>query len=172
MTCLNPTGNCDTIPICFPSKLTKQVPKILVYLRSPAPFDSAVPASAHPPHFECTPLLLRSTGSWRHNIILSIARTILMLSECKLSTDNYVDYQNAYYTNWLITKLLTMKIALICLLTACKRRKFKLSGDCSQVRALDNGITCCYWSASLRNRLCALKKYTGGWFDKDIVLPV
>ena len=50
-----------------------------------------------------------------------------------------------------------MKIAPICLLTACKRRKLKLFGDSSQVRAIDNGITCCYWSASLSNRLSALK---------------
>ena len=49
-----------------------------------------------------------------------------------------------------------MKIASICLLTAYKRRKFKLFGDSSQVRPIDNGITCCYWSASLRNRLRAL----------------
>ena len=41
-----------------------------------------------------------------------------------------------------------MKIAPICLLTACKRRKFKLFGNSSQVRAIDNGITCCYWSAT------------------------
>ena len=52
-----------------------------------------------------------------------------------------------------------MKIAPICLLTACKRRKFKLFGDSSQVRAIDNGITCCYWSASLNNRLRALKAH-------------
>ena len=50
-----------------------------------------------------------------------------------------------------------MKITPICLLTVCKRRKFKLFGDSSQVRAIDNGITCCYWSASLSNRLLALK---------------
>ena len=53
-----------------------------------------------------------------------------------------------------------MKIAPICLLTACKRRKFKLFGDSSQVRAIDNGITCCYWSASLSNRLRALKAHS------------
>ena len=53
-----------------------------------------------------------------------------------------------------------MKIAPICLLTACKRRKFKLFGDSSQVRAIDNGITCCYWSASLSNRLHALKAHS------------
>ena len=51
-----------------------------------------------------------------------------------------------------------MKIAPTCLLTACKRRKFKLFGDSSQVRAIDSGITCCYWSASLSNRLRALLK--------------
>ena len=56
-----------------------------------------------------------------------------------------------------------MKIAPICLLTACKRRKFKLFGDSSQVRAIDNGITCCYWSASLSNRLRALKAHSS-WF--------
>ena len=75
-----------------PSKLTKQVSKILVYLRSPAPFDCAVTASAHPPNFECTHLLLRSADWWRHNILFSIARTIWILNECKLSTDNYVNY--------------------------------------------------------------------------------
>ena len=53
-----------------------------------------------------------------------------------------------------------MKIAPICLLTACKRRKFKLFGDSSQVRAIDNEITCCYWSASLSNRLRALKAHS------------
>ena len=53
-----------------------------------------------------------------------------------------------------------MKIAPICLLIACKRRKFKLFGDSSQVRAIDNGITCCYWSASLSNRLCALQTHS------------
>ena len=49
-----------------------------------------------------------------------------------------------------------MNIAPNCLLTACKRRKFKLFGDSSQLGSLDNGITCC-WSASLSNRLRALK---------------
>ena len=53
-----------------------------------------------------------------------------------------------------------MKIAPICLLTVCKRRKFKLFGDSSQARAIDNGITCCYWSASLSNRLRALKAHS------------
>ena len=53
-----------------------------------------------------------------------------------------------------------MKIAPICLLTACKRRKFKLLGDSPQVRAIDNGITCCCWSASLSNRLRALKAHS------------
>ena len=52
-----------------------------------------------------------------------------------------------------------MKIAPIWLLTACKRRKFKLFGDSSQVRAIDNGITC-YWSATLSNRLRALKAHS------------
>ena len=52
-----------------------------------------------------------------------------------------------------------MKITPICLLTACKRRKFKLFGDSSQVRAIDNGMTCCDWSASLSNRLRALKAH-------------
>ena len=52
-----------------------------------------------------------------------------------------------------------MKITPICLLTACKRREFKLFWDSSQVRAIDNGITCCYWSASLSNRLRALKAH-------------
>ena len=41
------------------SKLTKWVPKILIYLRSPVPFDSAVTASARPPNIECTHLLLK-----------------------------------------------------------------------------------------------------------------
>ena len=53
-----------------------------------------------------------------------------------------------------------MKISPICLLTACKRRKFKLFGYSSQVRAIDNGITCCYWSAKLSNRLRALKAHS------------
>ena len=53
-----------------------------------------------------------------------------------------------------------MKIAPICLLTACKRRKFKLFGDSSQVCAIDTGITCCYWSASLSHRLRALKAHS------------
>ena len=53
-----------------------------------------------------------------------------------------------------------MKIAPTCLLTACKRRKFKLFGDSSQVRAIDNGITCCYWSASLSNRLHTLQAHS------------
>ena len=53
-----------------------------------------------------------------------------------------------------------MKIAPIWLLTACKHRNFKLFGDSSQVRAIDNGITCCYWSASLSNRLRALKAHS------------
>ena len=52
-----------------------------------------------------------------------------------------------------------MKTAPICLLTACKRRKLKLFGDSSQVRTIDNGITC-YWSASLRDRLRALKMHS------------
>ena len=51
----------------------------------------------------------------------------------------------------------------ICLLTACKRRKFKLFGDSSKVCALDYWITCCYWSASRSNRLRALKAYSS-WF--------
>ena len=76
----------------LPFKLTKQVPNILVYLRSPAPFDSAVTARASPPNCEYTYLLLRSVDWWRHNIIFSIAPTIWILSECKLSTDNYVNY--------------------------------------------------------------------------------
>ena len=50
-----------------------------------------------------------------------------------------------------------MKIAPICLLTAFERRKFILLGNSSQVRAIDNGVTCCYWSASFSNRLRALK---------------
>ena len=53
-----------------------------------------------------------------------------------------------------------MKIAPICLLTACKRRKVKLFGDSSQVRAIDSVITCCYWSASLSNWLRALKAHS------------
>ena len=35
-----------------------------------------------------------------------------------------------------------------------------LFGDSSQVRAKDNGITCCYWSASLSNQLRALKVHS------------
>ena len=53
-----------------------------------------------------------------------------------------------------------MKIAPICLLTGCKRRKFKLFRNSSQVRAIDNRITCCYLSASLSNRLRALKAHS------------
>ena len=56
-----------------------------------------------------------------------------------------------------------MKIAPICWLTACKRRKFKLFGDSSQVRAIDNGITCCCLSASLSNQLRALKRAVPYW---------
>ena len=41
-----------------------------------------------------------------------------------------------------------MKMTPICLLTVCKHRKFKLFEDSSQVHTLDNGITCCYWSAA------------------------
>ena len=48
--------------------------------------------SARPPNFECTHLLLRSTDWWCHNILFSIARTIWILNECKLSTDNDVNY--------------------------------------------------------------------------------
>ena len=55
-------------------------------------FDSAVTASARPPNCECTHLLLRSADWWRHNILFSIARTIWILGECKLSTDNFVNY--------------------------------------------------------------------------------
>ena len=47
----------------------------------------------------------------------------------------------------------------ICLLTTCYRRKFKLFGDSSQVRAIDNGNTSCYWSACLSNRLRTLKAH-------------
>ena len=53
-----------------------------------------------------------------------------------------------------------MKIAPICVLTAWKRRKFNFFGDSYQVCAIDNGITCCYWSASLSNRLRALKVHS------------
>ena len=53
-----------------------------------------------------------------------------------------------------------MKIAPICQLTTCKHRKFKLFGDSSQVRTIDNGITYCYWSASLSNWLHALKAHS------------
>ena len=88
MTGLNPVDD----PHSFPSKLTKQVPKILVYLRSPVPFDSAVTVSARPPNFECTHLLLRSANWWRRNILFSIAWTVWIHTECKLSTDNYVNY--------------------------------------------------------------------------------
>ena len=76
----------------LPFQNHKTSAKIPVFLQSPAPLDSAVPVSAHPPHFECTNLLLRSADWWRHNILLSIARTMWILSECKLSTDNHVDY--------------------------------------------------------------------------------
>ena len=50
-----------------------------------------------------THLLLRSADWWRHYILFSIARTIWILSECKLSTDNYVKYKDAYYAYWWIT---------------------------------------------------------------------
>ena len=56
--------------------------------------------------------------------------------------------------------MINNEIAPICLLTACKRRKFKLCGDSSQVRAIDNGITCRYWSACLSNRLRAFKAHS------------
>ena len=56
--------------------------------------------------------------------------------------------------------MIKMKIAPICLLTACKRRKFKLFGVSAEVRAIDNGITCWYWSASLSNRLRVLKAHS------------
>ena len=51
-----------------------------------------VTACARPPNFECTHLLLRSADWWRHNILFSTARTIWILNECRLSTDNYVNY--------------------------------------------------------------------------------
>ena len=76
----------------FPSKLTKLVPNILVYLRSPALFDSTVTASARPPNCEYTHLLLRSADWWRHNILLSIARIIWILGIYKLSTAYFVNY--------------------------------------------------------------------------------
>ena len=60
-------------------------------------------ASARPPNFECTHLLLRSADWWRRNILFSIAQTIWIFSECKLSTDNYVNYQDVYYAYILIT---------------------------------------------------------------------
>ena len=50
---------------------------------------------------QCTPSQLwmhapvasiRSANWWRHNILFSITRTIWILSECKLSTDYYVNY--------------------------------------------------------------------------------
>ena len=53
-----------------------------------------------------------------------------------------------------------MKIVPICLLTAFERRKFKLFRDSSEVRAIDNEIACCYWSASLSNQLRALKAHS------------
>ena len=158
MTGLNP--NYDTKPIpslqnsqnkCQKSSFTYDCRRQLI---------SAITASARPPNFEYTHLLLRSADWWRHNILFSIARTIWILNECKLSTDNHVNYQDAYYAYWLITWWLTMKIVPICLLKACKRRKFKFFGDSSQVRAIDSGITCCYWSASLSNRLRALKAHS------------
>ena len=138
MTGLNPN---DGIYPFLPFKTHKTSAKILVYLRSPVPSDSAVTTTLRPPNFECTHLLLRSADWWGHSIIFSLAWTIWILSECKLSTDNYVNYQEGYYAIWLITWWLTMKIAPICLLTACKWRKFQLVGDSSQVRAIDNGIT-------------------------------
>ena len=90
MTGLNP--NYDTTPIPSLQNSQNKCQKILVYLRSPAPFDSAVTTSACPPNCECTHLLLRSADWWRHDILFSIARTIWILSECMLSTDNFVIY--------------------------------------------------------------------------------
>ena len=76
----------------LPFKTHKTSAKNPRLLRSPAPFDSAVTDTARSPNFECTHLLLRSANWWRHNILFSIARTIWILSECKLSTDNYVNH--------------------------------------------------------------------------------
>ena len=67
MTGLNP--NYETIPIPSLQNSQKSAKNPLVYLRSPAPFDSAVTPSARPPNFECTHLLLRSAALWRHNRI-------------------------------------------------------------------------------------------------------
>ena len=89
MTGLNP--NYDTIPIpSLQNSQNKCQKSSFTYDRRP--FDSTVTASARPPNFQCTHLLLRSDDGWRHNILFSIARTIWILSECTLSTDNYVNY--------------------------------------------------------------------------------
>ena len=90
MTGLNP--NYDTMLISSLQNSQNKCQKILVYLRSPAPFDSTVTATARPANFECTHLLLRSVDWWRHTIPFSIARTIWILGECKLSKDYYVNY--------------------------------------------------------------------------------
>ena len=90
MTGLNP--NYDTIPIPSLQKSQNKGQKASFTYNRRRRFDSAVTASARPPNFEGMHLLLRSTDWWRHNILFSITRTIWILSECKLSTDNYVNY--------------------------------------------------------------------------------
>ena len=79
--------NHDTIPIPSIQNSQKKCQKILVYIRSPTPFDSAVTVSARPPNFECTHLLLRSADWWRHNILFSIAWTIWIMINNENSTN-------------------------------------------------------------------------------------
>ena len=90
MTGLNP--NYDTMPILNLQNLQNKCQKSSFTYDRRRHFDSDVTASAHTPNFECTHLLLRSAYWWRHNILFSIARTIWNINECKLSTDDYVNY--------------------------------------------------------------------------------
>ena len=92
MTGLNP--NYDTIPIpslqnsqnkCQKSLFTDDRRRAIWFCR----YRQCTP---RPPNFECTHLLLRSADWWRHNILFSIVQTIWIFSECKLSTDNYVNH--------------------------------------------------------------------------------
>ena len=89
MTGLNP--NYDTIPIPSLQNSQNECKNSRLLTIAAVPFVSAVTASARPPNFECTHLLLRSADWWRHNILFSSARTIWILSEWKLSMDNYVN---------------------------------------------------------------------------------
>ena len=88
---LNP--NYDTIPIpSLQNSQNKCQKSSFTYDRRRHFILPLVTASARPPNFEYTHLLLKSADWWRHNIPFSITRTIWILNECKLSTDNYVNY--------------------------------------------------------------------------------